>query len=135
MNFPATSQPHRNRFYVKMLKSTTTDPKMPMWRLMMKNVYSLGAYQVQKSNFRLNIKYLSDTTGTQINYLPVPGLNNQSLLQVMNLDRIDSNEQSNPDGFFDFIEGYTIISSTGKIIFPVAEPFGKHLEEKSITLR
>ena len=48
----------------------------------------------------------------------------------MNLDRIDSNEQSNPDGFFDFIEGYTIISSTGKIIFPVAEPFGKHLEEK-----
>ena len=116
--------------YVKMLKSTTTDPKMPMWRLMMKNVYSLGAYQVQKSNFRLNIKYLSDTTGTQINYLPVPGLNNQSLLQVMNLDRIDSNEQSNPDGFFDFIEGYTIISSTGKIIFPVAEPFGKHLEEK-----
>ena len=58
--------------YVKMLKSTTTDPKMPMWRLMMKNVYSLGAYQVQKSNFRLNIKYLSDTTGTQINYLPVP---------------------------------------------------------------
>ena len=116
--------------YVKMLKSTTTDPKMPMWRLMMKNVYSLGAYQVQKQNFRLNIKYLSDTTGTEINYLPVPGLNNQSLLQVMNLDRIDSNEQSNPDGFFDFIEGYTIIASTGKIIFPVAEPFGAHLEQK-----
>ena len=116
--------------YVKMLKSTTTDPRMPIWRLMMKNVYSLGAYQVQKSNFRLNVKYLSDTTGTQINYLPVPGLNNQSLLQVMNLDRIDSNEQSNPDGFFDFIEGYTILASTGKIIFPVAEPFGAWLEKK-----
>ena len=81
---------------------------------MMKNVYSLGGYQIQKTKFRLNIKYLSDTTGTQINYLPVPGLNNQSLLQVMNLDRIDSNEESNPDGFFDFIEGYTIISATGK---------------------
>ena len=116
--------------YVKMLKSTTTDPKMPMWRLMMKNVYSLGAYQVQKQNFKLNIKYLSDTTGTAINYLPVPGINNQSLLQVLNLDRIDSNEQSNPDGFFDFIEGYTIISSTGKVIFPVAEPFGAYLEQK-----
>ena len=116
--------------YVKMLKSTTTDPKMPMWRLMMKNVYSLGAYQVQKQNFKLNIKYLSDTTGTQINYLPVPGLNNISLLQVMNLDRIDSNQQSNPDGFFDFIEGYTIIPSTGKVIFPVAEPFGAWLEKK-----
>ena len=116
--------------YVKMLKGTTTTPSMPMWDLMMKNVYSLGGYQIQKNKFRLNIKYLSDTTGTQINYLPVPGLNNQPLLQVMNLDRIDSNEQGNPDGFFDFIEGYTIYSQTGKVIFPVVEPFGSHLAEK-----
>ncbi len=116
--------------YVKMLKGTTTSPKLPMWRLMMKNVYSLGGYQIQKAKFRMNIKYLSDTTGTQINYIPVPGLNNQSLLQVMNLDRIDSNEQSNPDGFFDFIEGYTIQSATGKLIFPVTEPFGSHLAKK-----
>ncbi len=116
--------------YVKMLKSTTVAPRLPMWKLMMKNVYSLGAYQVQKTNFKLNIKYLSDTTGTEINYLPVPGISNQSLLQVMNLDRLDSNEESNSDGFFDFLEGYTIIASSGKIIFPVVEPFGKHLAEK-----
>lgn len=113
--------------FLKMLKSTTTSPKLPMWHLMMKNVYSLGGYQIQKSNFKMNIKYLSDTTGIQINYLPVAGLNNKSLLQVMNLDRIDSNEQSNPDGFFDFIDGYTIYPSTGKIVFPVVEPFGSHL--------
>ena len=70
-----------------------------MWRLMMKNVYSLGAYQVQKTKFKLNIKYLSDTTGTEINYLPVAGLNDKTLLQVMNLDRIDSNNNTNSDGF------------------------------------
>ena len=116
--------------FLKMLKSTTSSPKLPMWHLMMKNVYSLGGYQIQKAKFKLNIKYLSDTTGTQINYLPVPGLNNQSLLQVMNLDRIDSNEQSNPDGFFDFIDGYTIYPSTGKVVFPVVEPFGSHLAMK-----
>lgn len=116
--------------YLKLLKSTTVNPRLPLWDLMMKNVYSLGAYQVQKSNFRLNIKYLSDTTGTQINYLPVPSISNLPLLQVMNLDRIDSNEASNPDGFFDFIEGYTILSSQGKIIFPVVEPFGSNLEKK-----
>ena len=125
-DIPTTDQ----SLYLKMLKSTTTSPYLPMWHLMMKNVYSLGGYQIQKSKFKLNIKYLSDTTGTQINYLPVPGLNSQSLLQVMNLDRIDSNEESNPDGFFDFIDGYTIIPATGKIIFPVVEPFGKHLAEK-----
>ncbi len=113
--------------YVKMLKSTTIAPRLPMWDLMMKNVYNLGAYQLQEKNFRLNIMYLSDTTGTQINYIPVAGLNDKPLLQVMNLDRIDSNDESNPDGFFDYIEGYTVLSSNGKIIFPVAEPFGSHL--------
>ncbi|MDE6467277.1 MAG: cell surface protein SprA, partial [Muribaculaceae bacterium] len=116
--------------YLKMLKSTTTSPYLPMWDLMMKNVYNIGGYQIQKAKFRLNIKYLSDTTGTQINYLPVPGLSNQSLLQVMNLDRIDSNEESNPDGFFDFIDGYTILPASGKVIFPVVEPFGSHLASK-----
>ncbi len=116
--------------YLKMLKGTTLTPQLPAWKLMMKNVYSVGGSQIQKSNFKMQVKYLSDTTGTEINYLPVPGLNNQSLLQVMNLDRIDNNEQSNPDGFFDYIEGYTVLSQSGKIIFPVVEPFGRHLEQK-----
>ena len=116
--------------YLKMLKGTTSTPQLPAWKLMMKNIYSVGGNQIQKSNFKMQVKYLSDTTGTEINYLPVPGLNNQSLLQVMGLDRIDNNEQSNPDGFFDFIEGYTVISQSGKIIFPVAEPFGRHLAAK-----
>lgn len=116
--------------YLKMLRGTTIAPRLPMWRLMMKNVYSLGAYQLQSKNFKLNIKYLSDTTGTEIVYLPVGPIANQSLLQVMNLDRLDNNQESNSDGFFDYIEGYTVQSSTGKIIFPVAEPFGKNLVRK-----
>lgn len=116
--------------YLKMLRSTTVSPRLPMWRLMMKNVYSLGAYQLSSNKFKLNIKYLSDTTGMEVNYLPVAGISNVPLLQVMNLDRIDSNQESNPDGFFDYVEGYTVLSSSGKIIFPVAEPFGAHLEKK-----
>lgn len=116
--------------YLKMLRGTTISPRLPMWRLMMKNVYSLGAYQLQQKNFKLNIKYLSDTTGVEINYLPVGDISNKPLLQVMNLDRLDSNQESNPDGFFDYVEGYTVQSSSGKIIFPVAEPFGANLERK-----
>ena len=116
--------------YLKMLRGTTISPKLPMWRLMMKNVYSLGAYQLSSKNFKLNIKYLSDTTGTEISFLPVPGVSNIPILQLMNLDRIDSNQESNPDGFFDYIEGYTVQSSNGKIIFPVAEPFGTNLERR-----
>lgn len=116
--------------YLKMLRSTTVSPQLPMWKLMMKNVYSLGAYQLQSKNFKMQVKFLSDTTGTEINFLPVPPISNQPLLQVMNLDRIDSNQESNPDGFFDYIEGYTVQSSSGRIIFPVAEPFGRHLASK-----
>ncbi|MDE6166331.1 MAG: cell surface protein SprA, partial [Muribaculaceae bacterium] len=118
-----------DNIYVKLLKGTTQSPHWPNWRLMMKNVYSLGASNVSRSNFKMQIKYLSDTTGTAITYLPVPSLSNKTLLQVMNLDRLDSNQEGNPDGMFDFIEGYTFLPATGKIIFPVAEPFGAHLEQ------
>ncbi|MBD5343342.1 MAG: cell surface protein SprA [Bacteroides sp.] len=118
-----------DNLYLKMLKSTTVAPRLPMWRLMMKNVYQIpDASKVSSQNFKMQIKYLSDTTGTAINYLPVPSISNKTLLQVMNLDRLDSNQESNPDGFFDFLDGYTILPATGRIIFPVAEPFGAHLE-------
>ncbi|MDE6558594.1 MAG: cell surface protein SprA, partial [Muribaculaceae bacterium] len=116
--------------YLKMLRATTISTRLPMWRLMMKNVYNLGAYQIEQRNFKLNIKYLSDTTGTEITYLPIGEISNIPLLQVMNLDRIDSNQESNPDGMFDFIEGYTVQAQNGRIIFPVAEPFGTHLERR-----
>ncbi|MDE6330306.1 MAG: cell surface protein SprA, partial [Muribaculaceae bacterium] len=67
--------------YLKMLRATTITTQLPMWKLMMKNVYSLGAYQLQQKNFKLNVKYLSDTTGTEITYLPIPSMSNIPLLQ------------------------------------------------------
>lgn len=119
-----------NCLFVKMLKAGTVAPRLPIWHLMMKNVYNLGGYQIQKKNFKLNIKYLSDTTGTEINYLPVPGLNDKTLLQILNVDNIDASGNYNSDGFFDYIEGYTIIPATGRIIFPEVEPFGRYLEKR-----
>ena len=116
--------------YLKLLKGSTVSPKFANWDLMMKNVYSLGAYQVQKENFKLNIKYLSDSTGTSVQYLPVDPIRNKPLLRVMNLDRLDSNNESNPDGFYDFIEGYTVIASQGKIIFQVVDQFGSYLDSQ-----
>lgn len=49
----------------------------------------------------------------------------------MNLDRLNSQEEAHSDGFFDFVDGYTIMADKGKIIFPVVEPFGSHLRKKS----
>ena len=117
--------------YVKLLKGTTVSPDYPMWDLAMKNVYSLGAYQIQSKNFKLNIKYLSDTTGTELVYLPAgENVKGTPLLQIMNLDRLDANQEANIDGRFDYIEGFTVNSAKGRIIFPVVEPFGEHLRKK-----
>lgn len=114
--------------YVKLLKGATQSPDMPFWKLMMKNVYSLNAYSIQKEKFRLDILFQSDTTGTYVNYIPEGAIQNELLLRVMNLDRLDSKNETNPDGFYDYVEGITVNSENGRIIFPVVEPFGSHLE-------
>ncbi|MDF9829923.1 cell surface protein SprA [Parabacteroides sp. PF5-6] len=115
---------------VKLLKGVTSAPSMPFWRLMMKNVYSLNAYSVQKENFKMDILYQSDTTGTYLNYIQDGNISEEILLRVMNLDRLNSQENAYPDGFFDFLNGYTVNAETGRIFFPVVEPFGSHLKEK-----
>ena len=116
--------------FLKLLKPTSLTPQSYTWNLMMKNVYSLGYRQVQKDQFRLNITYLSDTVGTYINYLPEGAIKGEMLLKVMNLDRLNSQNKVGPDGIFDFVANLTIYPENGRVIFPVVEPFGKHLRQK-----
>lgn len=116
--------------FVKLLKSTANSPAFPAWDLMMKNIYSLRAYQVQQDNFKLDISYESDSAGTALNYISEGAIARKLLLRVMNLDRLDKNNKVNPDGVFDFINGYTVRSDNGLLIFPVVEPFGSHLRKQ-----
>ena len=115
--------------FVKTLKNTANTPQMLNWDLMMKNVYSLGATSVKKEKFRLDVKYLSDTTGVYLTYLPEPHLKDKRLLQLLGLDRLDNNNRKNPNAYFDFVEGYTIDATSGRIYFPVVEPFGSYLRK------
>ncbi|MDR0370845.1 MAG: cell surface protein SprA, partial [Prevotellaceae bacterium] len=115
---------------VKMLKSTTQSPDLPIWQLMMKNVYSLGAMQLQQENFKLDIIYRNDSIGTSLKYITEGAIKNQLLLRVMELDRLDQRQEPHPDGIFDYIQGYTVLPASGRIIFPVLEPFGSHLRKK-----
>jgi len=121
----------KDNLYVKLLKGTTVSPVSPTWRLMMKNVYSITNGQfLDQDKFRLNIKYLNDTTGVYLNYITEGAIANQILLRVMNLDRLDSQNEPHPDGFIDYVEGQTVYSQIGKIIFPEVEPFGSFLKKK-----
>ena len=114
---------------VKLLKGTNLTPKLPTWKLMMKNIYNLNAYQLTSDGFELNIVYQNDSTGTHINYIPEGRINGHILLEVMNLDKLNKQLDPYKDGVFDYIEGITVQSNNGRIIFPVLEPFGKHLAD------
>ncbi len=116
-----------NALFVKMLKSSSGTPSLPTWRLMMKNVYSLGASSTTKDKFKLDIKFQSDSSSVYLTYLPEESLKGTPLLKAMNLDRLDDNNKANSNGKFDYVDGYTIYK--GRIYFPVAEPFGEHLRE------
>jgi len=128
--FSADQKDNDKALFVKLLKNTSNSPKMGNWDLMMKNVYSLNAYSLQREKFKLDIKYTSDTTGVAVSYLPEEQFKQTTLLKMMNLDRLDDNNKTNPNGKFDYVEGYTVNASTGRIIFPVVEPFGDWLRKK-----
>jgi cell surface protein SprA len=114
---------------LKLLKGTNLSPGLPTWDLMMKNIYNLDAYQLTREDFILDIVYQNDSTGTYINYIPEGRLNGRILLEVMNLDRLNKQLDPYKDGVFDYIEGITVNSNRGRIIFPVIEPFGSHLAD------
>lgn len=115
---------------LKLLKGTDLSPAMPTWRLMMKNIYSLGAYQLTKKDFQLDVLYQDDEIGTAVNYLSKGNLQREPLLSVLNLDNLNSQGDYGPDGVFDYIEGVTVLPSSGRLIFPMVEPFGGYLAQK-----
>ena len=117
---------------LKMLKGSNNAPKHKgrgTWDLMMKNVYSLGVTSMTSDKFELYVMYRNDSVGTELQYLPESRIKGKQLLRVMNLDRLDTRNNNSPDGKFDYVEGYTALSSSGRIIFPVLEPFGEHLRQ------
>lgn len=128
---------------LKMLKSSITMVRLtdgnpaPLWQNMMKNVYNLGAFGITNENFRLDVFYNNPSTGIDQNFIARGPLDGRLLIQVLNLDRIDAQQMSGSDGFFDFIpnaatQGGLIDAQSGRLFFPVVEPFGNHLSGEII---
>lgn len=112
--------------FLKLLKGTSNRPYLPVWDLMMKNVYTLGGYGITKDNFTLNIMY-QDPGGTEKRFFPEGSKQGVPFISLLNLDRLNAQNEEQPDGIFDFVEGTTVNLQQGKIIFPVLEPFGTDL--------
>lgn len=122
---------------LKLLKSSNLRNNLdnPMWNLMMKNVYNLGQGQINQDGFQMRIIYKDDETGMDVPFLAdIASLRETPLLSLMGLDRLNYNNEvignkKGGDGNFDFIEGVTVNSRYGRVIFPVLEPFGDYLRE------
>ncbi|MCG8578865.1 MAG: cell surface protein SprA, partial [Bacteroidales bacterium] len=139
--FTNTQNEAENALYLKLLKPTNLSPgkyivggveePSPTWDLMMKNIYSINAYQVNREDFILNVTYTNDSTGGDINYLPEgpEDVLGQLFIRLMNLDNLNTNNDYQPDGIFDYVDNLTIKPDNGRIIFPVLEPFGKNMQE------
>ena len=110
--------------YVKALKNTSNNPSQGNWDLMMKNVYYL-ATSVEKDKFRLDVKFQSDTAGVYLSYIPEPQVKSEPIIRLLGADRLDNNNKVHSNGYFDYVEGYTV--SNGRVFLPEAEPFGDYL--------
>jgi cell surface protein SprA len=126
-DLPPAADSSSKILFMKLLKGKASTPSLPIWDLMMKNVYALGGLGVSREDFRLNVLY-QNPGGGEIRYLPEGPSKGVPLLTLLNLDRLNFQNDPQPDGIFDFVEGITINTQQGKIIFPVLEPFGKDLQ-------
>ncbi len=114
----------------KLLKSAVVNVRHPMWKLMMKNVYALGAYNLNQQDFKLDVFYNNIETGVDVPYLPFGRPNGIQLIKVLECDKLSVNGDKTPDGVYDYIPGYTISNTNGRAYFPTVEPFGRSLEKK-----
>ncbi len=113
--------------FLKLLKATSARTNLPIWDLMMKNVYEVGYGQLQKQNFRLDVLYAEPSTGEKHYMHDVDADKRLPLLNLLNLDNLNNQNDPQPDGRFDYLDSITVIPQYSRIIFPVLEPFGKDL--------
>ena len=113
---------------LKLLRPSNINTEIFTWDLMMKNIYNLNVTQIENENFDLKIYYRDDAIGFNN-----PSINegiltrDKPLIRLLGLDKLNYNNDPQYDGNFDFVEGFTIDSKKGNIIFPVLEPFGSTL--------
>ncbi len=114
---------------VKLLKSSNQVTTQPSYDLMMKNVYSIGGFNLSQDGFAFDIFYQSPK-GIEQRFIDDKGpINGYPLLNLFRMDNLNKSSDPQPDGIFDWVPGQTVIPNSGSIIFPVLEPFGAGLKK------
>lgn len=115
------------RLVLKLVKPRNLQPSYQQaWKLQLRNIYPLGARNLKQEGFEFYLKY--EIEGGD----PVTDLVNDNgipvrLLNAFGFDYLDASKNANPDNIFDYRPGITILPTTGEIIFPMLQPFGRDL--------
>ncbi|MBL0199998.1 MAG: cell surface protein SprA [Chitinophagaceae bacterium] len=113
--------------FLKLLKATSQRPTLPIWDLMLKNVYAIGYGTLTPADFKLDVLYQEPGLGWK-RYVPFGNKNQGTpIISLINLDRLNNQLDPQPDGVFDYVEGFTVYSQYSRVMFPVLEPFGRDL--------
>ncbi|MFT3910577.1 MAG: cell surface protein SprA [Ferruginibacter sp.] len=126
---PDTTTATQAVLFLKLLKATSQRTTLPIWDLMMKNVYTIGYGVLSPTDFKLDVLYQQPGLGEK-RYVPFGNKNlGTPIISLINLDRLNSQLDPQPDGVFDYVESYTVNSQYSRVIFPVLEPFGRDLAQ------
>lgn len=130
------SRPDNEVLFLKMLRPRKVSIRdqnrniIPTWDLMMKNIYALNVSQLTRENFQLRIIYRDDRTGIDNPQLQEgESARNRQLIEIFGLDKLNPVNDPQRDGNFDFVEGVTINSQNGLIVFPFLEPYNNALRK------
>lgn len=105
---------------LKLIKSRNPLPSYKSSKLEWKNVYSLGARNIDREGFQLKIYFKPPSGDAQESQ--VVSNESRSYLNIFGLDETDTNGALNPDNNLD--NNPTIINwARGELIFPYLEPF------------
>jgi cell surface protein SprA len=126
---PDSASATQKILFLKLLKATSQRPNLPIWSLMLKNVYPIGYGTLTPTDFKLDVLYQEPGLGLK-RYVPFGNKNpGFPIISLINLDRLNNQLDPQPDGIFDYVEGYTVFSQYSRIMFPVLEPFGRDLAQ------
>ncbi|MDE2731391.1 MAG: cell surface protein SprA [Bacteroidota bacterium] len=96
------------------------------WYLEMRNLYELDR-GLLPTEFILDIAH--EPSG-RASTRTLPGITGQNtLIQVLGLDRLNEDGAPKPDNLFDFLPNYSIKPGEGILVFPYLEPFGRRMSE------
>ncbi|MBX2965392.1 MAG: cell surface protein SprA [Cyclobacteriaceae bacterium] len=130
------SRPDNEVLFLKLLRPRKVSIRdqalriIPTWDLMMKNIYALNVTQLSPEGFQMRMIYRDDRSGIDNPQLQEgQQVRNRQLIEVFGLDKLNPMNDPQRDGNFDFVEGVTINTQTGVIIFPFLEPFSKALRD------